>query len=107
MLAVVQTIQQRYPDIPYILTRYGEITLQEIQHASKYDMSERSSVHHHGHLSHMLYEFQSPIQQSALIEGLKGLKDVFRVKGFVYFKGCETPYVVQYTPGHLELKPSN
>lgn len=105
LLAVVQTLQQHYPDTPYILTRYGEITLQEIQHASEYHIGERSSVHHHGHLSHMLYEFQSPIQQSALIEGLKGLKDVFRVKGFVYFKGCETPYVVQYTPGHLELKP--
>ncbi|MEJ7541542.1 CobW family GTP-binding protein [Staphylococcus intermedius] len=105
LLAVVQTLQQQYPDIPYILTRYGEITLQEIQSTAEYRISERTSVHHHGHLSHLLYEFESPIQQSALIEGLKRLKGVYRIKGFVYFKDYETPYVVQYLPGQLELKP--
>lgn len=105
LLGVVNELQTIYPEIPYILTRYGELTLREVQHLSTCQVSERSCVHHHGHLSHLMYEFEKPIQQNALIEGLKELKNVFRVKGFVYFKDCETPYVVQYTPGHLEMRP--
>ncbi|ARJ50627.1 CobW family GTP-binding protein [Staphylococcus lutrae] len=105
LLKVVDTVQATFPEIPYILTRDGELTLNEVQRMSKCRVSERSSVHHHGHLSHLMYEFESPIQQQALVEGLKELQGVFRVKGFVYFKDFETPYIVQYTQGHLELRP--
>ncbi|MBA8779718.1 GTP-binding protein [Staphylococcus schleiferi subsp. coagulans] len=105
LLSVVDEIQQTYPNIPYILTSYGELTLNEVQHQSQCQVNERSSVHHHGQLSHLMYEFDAPVQQTALIEGLQGLEDIYRIKGFVYLKDCKNPCVVQYTPGNLEIKP--
>ncbi|PTG70921.1 CobW family GTP-binding protein [Staphylococcus chromogenes] len=104
LLNVVKRLEIDYPEIPYLLTQHGEVTLAEMPEQTVIAKEERPKTH--GALTQCFHEFNKPIKQSALIEGLKQLEGhVYRVKGFLELEGMDQPCIMQYVPGHLELKP--
>ncbi|UEX90376.1 CobW family GTP-binding protein [Staphylococcus ratti] len=106
LLEVVNQLEADYPEIPYVLTQYGEVTLNEMPEQAVVQQEKRSKTH--GALTQCFHEFHKPIKQSALVEGLKQLEgQVYRVKGFVWVEGMDQPCIMQYVPGHLELRPCN
>lgn len=104
LLNVVNKLETDYPGVPYVLTQFGEATLNEMPEQAVVEQQSRPTTH--GALTQCFHEFNKPIKQSALIEGLKQLEGhIYRVKGFVEVEGIDQPCIMQYVPGHLELKP--
>ncbi|REH76031.1 CobW family GTP-binding protein [Staphylococcus felis] len=106
LLEVIDYVQHTFPNTPYQLTQYGDVTLDVMQHQSRH-ISGHEVAHHHSHLNHFIYEIETAIRQHALLECIKQLPGtVYRVKGFVNIEGYQQQCIVQFVPNQLDIKPA-
>ncbi|MGG4488577.1 CobW family GTP-binding protein [Metabacillus idriensis] len=85
------------------MTTFTDVPLKELRISrDEIEISgqEKLHVHQHLHIQTMTYQFQTEISKSAFEKWLNALPpSIFRVKGFVRFKGDSMTHLVQYSYG--------
>lgn len=80
------------------------------QHHEKEDAHDHPHEHDHGHahesIHSTVFSLEQPLEREAFEQFLKQLPDsIYRAKGFVCFSDEPEPFLFQYVPGYVYVKP--
>lgn len=96
------SIQSLNSEAVCLLTEQAEVSLTSLQQVKRkqHDRHQPLEVHHHLHLSAMVYSFEGSLAKTDFEDWLRSLPDtVYRMKGYLSFTHSQYPYLFQYSYG--------
>lgn len=96
------SIQGINSDALILLTSQAEVSLSTIQNLKRKQLHPhlKMEVHHHLHLSAIVYSFEGSVSKNDFEDWIRKLPDtVYRMKGYLSFTQSQYPYMFQYSYG--------
>ncbi|MGX1195987.1 CobW family GTP-binding protein [Metabacillus sp. SLBN-84] len=100
---IQEDIAELNPRASLFMTTFSDIPLSEIRKSREEKNNqdqEKLHVHNHLHIQSMTYPFQGEILRASFEQWLEKISPtIYRIKGFVRFKGDPRTHLVQYSYG--------
>ena len=99
---LVFSVQALNPEATCLLTQQAEVSLASLQGVKRKQSTSHGQldVHHHLHLSAIVYSFEGSVHKDEFEDWLRNLPDtVYRMKGYLSFTQSQYPYLFQYAYG--------